>query len=318
MTSQNETVPGLYLLVGTGDLLALRQRRDLLLEAGVAAGALDVERINIAEDDPRLLLTAASAPALFGGPRVVVCEEFSQFPAELAGELGKALQGSDALVIGICDKNPAKAVMGAASWKVERFSVPKGAALVERVSELAARRGVSLTAAQRARLVKSGIEDWEALDDAFSKFEDLGGGPISETDLVALEAIVAGEAPPWDLSDAIERGDARGALRLLEGRQTPVFATLAYLANRARDLGLVVEATAANRRALSPEEIQKLCDIRHPFPAKKLGELARRTSLETLRRTWEVIASTDLALRDGSDPNEVVERAVVEMASLRR
>lgn len=310
------TAPGLYLLVGTGDPLAQRNRRDELVDAtGVEPG--NVERIDLAEEDPRGVILAATAPSLFGGTRVVVCENFDAFPADLAGELVRAVSGSDAVIIATADKQPAKAVLEAVT-KVEKFTQPKGAAVAERIGELAASHGVQLTAAQRTRLAKSGVSNWDALNDALSKLGDLGGGPVSATDLAALEASVTGEPPPWDVSDAIEAGDISRALELMEARSISAYATFAYLANRVRDLGLVVEASTREGRQLRPEEIQRLCGINHPFPAKKLGEVARRADPTLVGRAWEILTEADLAMRRTSDASGVVKRVAVELADLWR
>lgn len=310
--TDNGTPSGFFLLLGSSELLALRARRDELLQAGQAAGD-QVQRLNLTEDDPREIMIAASAPSLFGGMRVVSCDNFDLFPKELAAELKRSLRGSDALIVAVASKTPSKEVVEAAGAKVEKFTEPKGAAISSQIEALAAKWGVQLDRSGVARIAKGGVADWNALDNALSKLADLGVSTASAADITALEAVVTGAPPPWDLSDAIETGNAAKALAILGAGESSPFQTFAYLANRIRDLSMVKESGAR-----TPEEVQKLCGMKHPFPAKKLLELSRRVAADRLPTLWEVVVSTDLRMRRESDAGRVMEEAVVALARAMR
>lgn len=118
----------------------------------------------------------------------------------------------------------------------------------------------------------------------------------------------AGSVAPWDLTDAIDKGDATTALTMLHRMLTDShpFQVLALLANRyaqmmkidGRDVRTGDDATAILGGS--------------PFTAKKVLEQYQRLGSAGIARAVSLIAEADVDLRGGKDwPEELVMEVLV-------
>jgi DNA polymerase-3 subunit delta len=127
-----------------------------------------------------------------------------------------------------------------------------------------------------------------------------------------------GGVPPWDLTDAIDRGDRRVALELLQrmigqGGRHPfqVLATLhTHYARMLRLDGTEVTSEKAAAELLGMKG--------STFPAKKALGLTRRLGHERIVRAIELLAQADLDLRGGKawPAPLVLEVLVARLATL--
>jgi DNA polymerase-3 subunit delta len=129
-----------------------------------------------------------------------------------------------------------------------------------------------------------------------------------------------GGVPPWDLTDALDRGDRATALELLQrmigqGDRHP-FQVLATLhTHYARILRLDGSDAAGEREAA------ELLGIKgSTFPAKKALGQARRLGHDRIVRAIDLLAQADLDLRGGKlwPDNLVLEVLVARLATMSR
>jgi DNA polymerase-3 subunit delta len=187
------------------------------------------------------------------------------------------------------------------------------------VSERLSEAGLKVDSPGRARLV-----DWVGeepsrllglLDLLCSTFG--AGTRLGRDD---LEPVLGddGGVPPWDLTDAIDRGDRRRALELLgrmvgQGGRHPfqVLATLhTHYARMLRLDGTEVTSEKAAAELLGMKG--------STFPAKKALGLTRRLGHERIVRAIELLAQADLDLRGGKawPAPLVLEVLVARLATL--
>ncbi len=303
------TQNSLYILVQQGDDLALRKRRDdLVAESGVPNAV--VQRINLEEDEPAHIVQAASAPDLFGGRRCMVVEHFELFPADFVNELAEALKITDAVIVAIVTKAPTKKTLQAYGehCSIERFAEPKGQNVAGRIIEIAAQNGVELSQRHARQIARDGIDDYATVNDAFSKIADLGQTSVKDDQLAEIESIVRGAPMPWDLSDAVERGDIKSAFQVMERQTVSPFATFAYISGRIRDFSIIKESGET-----TPAGVQTLLGLRHPFPAKKLLEASRKIKDADVPQLWELVAENDRRMRTENDDRQIVAEFVISV-----
>lgn len=139
-------------------------------------------------------------------------------------------------------------------------------------------------------------------------------GPGAKLTLADVEPFLGddGGAPPWDLTDAMDRGDRRAALELLQrmlgqGGRHP-FQLLATLhTHYARMLQLDGLAVAGEKAAAEVLGLKG-----STFPAKKALGQARRLGHDRIVRAIDLLAEADLDLRGSKAwPNEVVLEVLV-------
>ncbi len=125
-----------------------------------------------------------------------------------------------------------------------------------------------------------------------------GPGPVSAAQ-VAPYVGDAGAVPPWDLTDAIDRGDVAGALatarRMLESRERSGLQLISLLE---RHYLAMVRLEGAGVR--SREEAAALLSM-SPFPAEKALRGAQRLGRERLAGAVSFLAQADADLKGGTD-----------------
>lgn len=127
-----------------------------------------------------------------------------------------------------------------------------------------------------------------------------------------------GGVPPWDLTDAIDRGDGAAALDALHRMMGPGDRhPLQVLGVLHRHFAAMLRLDGAAVR--NADEAAALLRM-SPFPARKALEQGRRLGHERIGRAIEVIAGADFDLRGNLDwPGELVmEVLVARLAQLGR
>jgi len=130
----------------------------------------------------------------------------------------------------------------------------------------------------------------------------------------------AGAVAPWELTDAIDRGDIPGAVerlhRLLGSGERHPFVVLASLHNHVQRL-LAVDGSDAR----TDKEAAALLGMRgSTYPAKKALDQARRLGSARVGQAIGLVATADVDLRGARDwPDELVlELLVARLANLGR
>jgi DNA polymerase III subunit delta len=307
-------------LVGDGD------RSLMVEEVGAAQYLADDEAV--ADITP--LVNAAQTPPFLTDRRVVVAHHVALFStkdsvAPLVEYLGAPLD-STALVL-VWEKGPdqqklaavpksLQAAIAEAGGTVRDTSPPgqarqRGAWLADQATEA----GVRLDREARTLLERSLGEDVGRVG---AVLRLLGGTYGTDHTLSAAEVEPylgeAGSVAPWDLTDAIDRGDVVVAIdclhRLLGAGERNAVALLYTLHTHYHRMlaldgsGVTDEKSAAERLGTAP------------YPAKKAMAQVRRLGPDGIARAIELLADADLDVRGttGWPPELVLEVLVARLA----
>lgn len=146
----------------------------------------------------------------------------------------------------------------------------------------------------------------------------LGPGAEVTAEDVAIYGGDPGSVAPWDLDDAIDRGDIRGALEVLH-RQLPSrhpFQLLAALHRRYQRM-LQLDGSGVSDES----QAAKVLDMRgSTFPARKLLNQSRKLGYTGIAQAIDLLAEADLALRGTLDwpAPLVMEVLVARLSNLSR
>ena len=125
----------------------------------------------------------------------------------------------------------------------------------------------------------------------------------------------AGSVAPWELTDAIDAGDTRGALgvlrRMLAAGGSPPLVVLASLHRHYRQL-LRLDGSGAT----SADQAAELLGLRSAFPAGKALTVSRKMSTSSIARAIRLLAQADLDVRGTTAlPGELVLEVLVARLS---
>ncbi len=279
------------------------------------------------------LLVAARTPPLLTGRRVVVARHLGRFPRAdavrpLVDALSDLLDTTDLVLVWERgaeprqDRLPAppKALVRAveSGGRVERVDAPTRARDGEAwIRDQLASSGLRFdTAATRAVVDLVGQDRSRVVGLVRTLVGALGeGARVTQAD-VATYGGGAGDVAPWELDDAIDRGDVAGAVEVLHrqlGSRHP-FQVLAALAARYGRL-LRLDGVTVRDEA----EAAELLGVKG-FPARKLAAAARTLGHDGILRAVRLVARADLDLRGASavPPEQVLEILVARLAALSR
>lgn len=310
-----------YVVRGAEDLLAdaLRSLVDLCRREG-----LDIEELAGDDLTAGSVVEACNAFFLGGGDKAVVVREAERFKAaEDIARLSAYLadpnpQTSLVLVLTGENKKLVDAARKAKATIVDA-SVPGGRGRRMWLDDRLSAAPVSLDRDAANRLAEHLGEDLGRLPGILEVLEAAHGrgARITAGDLDPVLG-EAGASAPWDLTDAIDRGDVTGALvhlrRMLTGRHP--FVVLATLWGHYQRI-LRIEGSGARTEA----EAAALLNMKgSTFPAKKALAQSRRLGHDGVRRAVELLAAADLDLRGLRDIPEalVLEVLVARLARLSR
>jgi len=180
---------------------------------------------------------------------------------------------------------------------------------------------VALDAAARRLLVEHLGQDVNRLPGLLTTFEGIFGSGAKVT-AEQIEPFLgeAGDVAPWDLTDAIDKGDVVTALEVLDrmlvgGGRHPI-QIMATLTNHYLRMAQVDEPDIRTER----EAAEALGIKGSTFPAKKALDGARRLGSERIAEIIVLLAEADIDLRGGKawPPETVMEVLVARLASRSR
>ena len=279
-----------------------------------------VEDLSGDEVDVAAIVAACRTPPFLGERRVVVARDVGRFPAEALEPLVEWLADplpTTALVLAAGGGQVSQRLLNAvrAAGKVVDTAVGTGKARDQWLADRLEHAPVRLDG-EAARLLGQHLgEDVGRLTTLLDALAAAyGEGASVGVDELTPFLGEAGGVAPWELTDAIDRGDTEAALTQLRrmlgaGERHPlvVMATLHrhYTAMlRLEGSGVADEGGAARLLGTSP------------FPAKKALAQARRLGWDGVSRAIELLARADLDLRGTSGwPEEVVLEVLVARLS---
>jgi DNA polymerase-3 subunit delta len=184
------------------------------------------------------------------------------------------------------------------------------------IDEQLATEQFRLDAAARARLEEFLGEQPDLLVGVLTTLRGVydAGARITAGDLEPFLGS-AGDVTPWTLTDAIDRGDAAGALvaldRMLTGGERHALQVMSTLSTH---IGAMLALDGA--QVTGKEDAGKLLGM-HPFRAGKLLTQARQLGSERLAEFMGLLATADLDLRGARawPDNLVLEVLVARLAS---
>lgn len=334
MTSPTSEPKPVYLLRGDDPVLQADALRTLLTEVladeddpGLATEDLTIGTEGDAPVSVAQVLDACLTPPFLTESRVVVVRNAGAFTADdgarLAVYLGTPLSTTVLVLVGAGGTVPAKLVNAVKSagevrgtdaptraadrrsWVVDRlkdgpvrFDAPAGQAIVEHLGEdLGRLHGLMEVLAAR-----------------------YGDGARVGLDELAPFLGDAGAVAPWDLTDAIDRGDQAAALDYLRrmtrgGERHP----MVVLATLHRHVASMLRLDGAN--VTNEAEAAAVLGLKgSTFPARKALNQARKLGASKVRRAITLVAAADLDLRGAKAwPDDLVlEILVARLCQLAR
>jgi len=318
------TRPSVILVKGSDDILRSARRIAVVAEQVGDADATLVVDEPVLDDDQRLrpLVDAAQTSPFFTDHRVVVGRDLERFKgkddlAPLLAYLADPLP-STVLVLewggtGRVPKALADAVEAAGGQVV---ATDPGRDVGDFVAKAADQAGVRLERDAQRHLV-----DWlgddpgklpgilAVLASAYGEGTRLG---VAEVEPFLGEA---GGVPPWDLTDAIDRGDIAAAIttltRMLRAGRHPMQVMATLHTHFQRILRLDGAAVRGEKEAATVLGLKG-----STFPAKKALAQSRRLGPDGVRESIRLLARTDLELRGTVDwpPELSMEILVARLA----
>lgn len=287
--------------------------------------SLVVEDLSEDERAPAAAVEAAATPSFLAARRVIVIREIGRFTASDVAPLVEYLADPmlDATIIlsaggGTVPAPLVKAVQKAGG--IVDASTPRGKARSSWVLDHLHNAAVNIDAAA-AKLIESHLgEDIARLEPLVTILTAaFGPGAKLGPAQVAPYLGEAGSAAPWDLTDAIDKGDANLAIDQLHrltggssGRHAlGVIASLHTYVSRM--------AALDGAKVASEAEAAALLGIA-AYPARKALSQSRRLGSDTLLRMLALVADADVDLRGRSawSSELVLEVLVARLARLGR
>lgn len=264
--------------------------------------ALAVEDHSFEDEDLGPVLEACSTPPFLVGRRVVVAREAGRLRADAVNRLVRYLEDplpTTSLVL-VAGGGPLSSKLVAAarrSGHVVDASAPSGRGRAAWLAEQVAKGPVRLDRAAVSMLDRHLGEDLGRLEGILASLAAAHGegarlGPAEVEPFLGE----SGGVPPWELTDAIDRGDVAVALttlhRLLEGGQRHPL-TVAATLNRHYGAMLSLDGSGVTDEGGAAEAL----GMSSPWRAGKIMTQGRRLGSDRLRRAISLLAKADLDLR---------------------
>lgn len=274
------------------------------------------------------LVDAAQTPPFLTDRRVVVGRDVEMFTkasqvAPLVAYLADPLPTTSLVLVWSGGRIPKSLVDAVKQVKGVQVDTSPGRKLEGWVVEQAAASGLGFDGAATERLVGWLGDDPQRL---VGLLETLAGSYGRDTGtrlgVADIEPFLgeAGGVPPWELTDALDRGDIPGALaklgRMTQGGGRHGLQIMATLQNHyGRMLALDGAPVAGEKDAA------RLLGLRgSTFPARKALAQSRKLGHDRIVRAIELLANADLDLRGGKawPDGLVLEVLVARLANLAR
>ncbi len=316
-----------HFVKGDDDVLVRDAARDLVhaltgdLDAGLAVEEVGRERftgVDGAEISIVPLVDAAQTPPFLTERRVVVGRDVEIFTraaqvAPLVHYLADPLPTTSLVLVWTGGRVPKSLVDAVKACKGVQVDVGPGRKIEGWVGEQVAATGLKLDRAATDRLVGWLGDDPQRLVGLLGTL--LGSfGPGARLGEADIEPYLgeAGGVPPWELTDALDRGDIATALtklrRMTAGGGRHALQVMATLQNHyGRMLSLDGAAVAGEKDAAALLGMKG-----STFPARKALSQARRLGHDRVVRAIDLLAAADLDLRGGKAwPDDLVMEVLV-------
>ncbi|MFM8266704.1 MAG: DNA polymerase III subunit delta [Ilumatobacteraceae bacterium] len=308
-----------HLITGDDESLVLAAVGELVRTlVGDGDRSLMVDDFDGDEYTAGMVADAAQTPAMLTDRRVVVARGVGRFSADdvapLVAYLADPLDTTDLVLVGGGGRMP-KALtdaVRAAGATVHATSPGRGRELTAWFDEQVRASGVRLDRSAVQTVASWLGEDVGRLPGILETLRSAYGDTkvLQSADVVPFLGD-AGGVPPWELTDAIDRGDATAALRLLHrmlggGERHPLQVMAVLHGHYGRLLaldgaGATDEASAASVMGIKPG-----------FPARKALEQYRGLGGGAVAKAIGLLAEADLDLRGAKDwPEELVMEVLV-------
>jgi DNA polymerase-3 subunit delta len=317
---------GTFLLTGDDESILRQAVLELVHElVGDGDRSMMVDEFDGADFTLGDVATAAQTPAFLTDRRIVVARGIGRFVVAdtppLVQYLADPLPSTELVLVGGGGAVPKALVdaVKAAGGEVRSTSVvarPKERAVW--VRSRAATKGIELDDRAVARLVDWLGENSGALDGVLETIASshVGRAKVRIEDVEPLLG-EAGGVPPWDLTDAVDRGDTAKAMTLLHrmvhgGGRHPL-QVMALLHGHYAKMSMLDGAGATDQ-----DSAASVLGIKSGFPARKALDGSRRLGRDGLRRAIGLLADADLDLRGrtGLDELTVMEVLVARLSRL--
>lgn len=324
-----------YLVKGGDEVIARDAVRDLIQAlVGDRDAGLTVEEVGKAQHQPpdsgspslMALVDAAQTPPFLTDRRVVVGRDLDVFTradqvAPLVAYLADPLPTTYLVLAWSGGRIPKSVVDAVKAVKGEQIDTSPGRKVADWVSDQIGKSSLKIDAGAQRRLV-----DW--LGDDPQRLVGIIGtlvgsyGEGARLGLAEIEPFLgqAGGIPPWELSDAIDKGDIAGALgklrRMLEGGDRHPLQIMATLHGQyARMLALDGAPVGGEKDAAALLGMKG-----STFPARKALTQSRKMGHDKVIRAIDLLATADLDLRGGKawPENLVMEVLVARLTALSR
>ncbi len=295
------------------------------LAGGEDRAAFAVDEYRAGSDPMDAVVAACQTPPFLSDRRVVVVRDGSSIGAEgaraLASYLAEPLDTTSLVVSfgsGRVLQTLEKAVVQAGGEVVDT-SVPSGnKGRNEWIAQRVAALGMRLDPGALSLLTDHVGEDVNRVDGILAAVS-AAYGPRARVGEEELEPFLgaAGNVPPWDLTDAIDRGDAAQALRFLArmsgagGRHA-----LAVLAILHKHYAAMLALDGSGVR--SDTEAAEVLGVGSAFRAGKLRAQAERLGSPAIARAITLLSAADLDVKgaSGLEPQVVMEILVARLSRL--
>jgi DNA polymerase-3 subunit delta len=284
---------------------------------GPADRVLVVDDLTIDEDETgvRHVVAAAQTPPFLTDKRVVVARGVESADADALGVLGgylaEPLESTDLVLVH--QGRPTKKLtdmVTAAGGLVAGAEV--GSSRRDRVAfveEQVAARGLRMAPAAQAAVVDQLGEDLNRLSGLLDTLTaTFGPGARVELDDVGPYLGDGGDVPPWDLTDAIDRGDREAALEALDRmRQAGARHPLQVMAILHTHYGRLLRLDGSG--ATDEVSAGQVIGVKG-FAARKALDRTRAMGPEAIHDAVQLLARADLDLRG---QRELPEEAILEV-----
>lgn len=314
-----------YLVRGDDPALVGQAVQDLLAElVEDRDGASVVEEHGATEElDVGTVVDALTTPPFLADRRVVVVRDAGRLVAadasRLAACLDDPLPGVAVVLVGGGGTVPAALVKAVQrGGQVADASVGTGRARTQWLVEQLHDAPVRLDARAASLLGEHLGEDLSRLRGLLDMLAAaFGEGAAVDEGMLAPFLGEAGGVAPWELTDAIDRGDTAGALatlaRMLGAGGVHPLVAMSRL-HRHFEAMLRLDGSGVS----SPEQAAELLGMRSAFPAKKVLEQGRRLGTARIGRAMTLVAEADLDVRGRTalDDATVLEVLVARLSRL--
>ena len=334
MTAGHRLDAPVHLVRGDDEVILRDAARELIHallrgdDPGLAVEEVGADRLRPGDGDATVvpLVEAAQTPPFLTERRVVVGRDLDAFTraeqvAPLVAYLRDPLPSTSLVLVWGAGRVPKSLVDAVAASGGEQVDTSPGRKLAGWVDEQVAAAGLRLDRAASELVVAWLGDDPQRLVGVLGTLAgSFGPGARLGVDDIEPYLGEAGGVPPWELTDALDKGDITGALRKL-GRMTagggrhPLQIMATLQGHYARMLALDGAAVTGERDAA------QLLGLRgSTFPARKALSQTRRLGHDRVVEAIDLLATADLDLRGGKawPDTLVLEVLVARLARLAR